>query len=183
MIDSSVVEKFVGLTLNAKREVVFEQYGWAMRDPKFKRDIIAYFDDIFFGELRAGQINYLEILGLSNQPSFKNGYKYSPFHMQPEPLCFCERCGGVIYLDKELEKGGLHRQCTGSYIRRQAIMKINKGKGYTKKSEIIMPPEIEYGSCCNILQSHADALKDDPERLSTDFIKRLSQCECKDGVN
>ena len=35
------------------------------------------------------------------------------------------------------------------------------------------------GSCCNILKNHAEDLKDDPERLSTDFIKKLSKCICE----
>jgi hypothetical protein len=41
-------------------------------------------------------------------------------------------------------------------------------------------PEIKYGStCCKILKTHHEILKKDPERLSTEFIKELSQCECK----
>jgi hypothetical protein len=39
-------------------------------------------------------------------------------------------------------------------------------------------PNIEKGSCCAILKSHHELLKGDPERLSTDFIKKLSQCDC-----
>ena len=34
------------------------------------------------------------------------------------------------------------------------------------------------GNCCDVFKSHAEILKDDPERLSTDFIKKLSQCRC-----
>jgi len=37
---------------------------------------------------------------------------------------------------------------------------------------------IKKGSCCTILKSHAEILKDDPERLSTEFIKKLSKCDC-----
>lgn len=33
--------------------------------------------------------------------------------------------------------------------------------------------------CCIILQKHHVDLQNDPERLSTNFIKRLSGCECK----
>jgi len=39
---------------------------------------------------------------------------------------------------------------------------------------------IEVGSCCTILKSHHDLLKDDPEHLPTEFIKKLSQCKCKE---
>lgn len=43
--------------------------------------------------------------------------------------------------------------------------------------------DIKYGSsCCSILKTHADILKDDPERLSTEFIKRLSKCNCEEDV-
>ena len=33
-------------------------------------------------------------------------------------------------------------------------------------------------SCCTILKKHYDLLKGDPERLSTEFIKKLSKCDC-----
>jgi hypothetical protein len=40
-------------------------------------------------------------------------------------------------------------------------------------------PRIEKSkSCCKILKSHYECLKDDPERLSTEFIKKMSQCDC-----
>jgi hypothetical protein len=39
--------------------------------------------------------------------------------------------------------------------------------------------QIEYGSCCTILKSHADILRDDPERLSTSFIRKMSGCDCE----
>ena len=37
-------------------------------------------------------------------------------------------------------------------------------------------------SCCTILKKHRVLLKSDPERLSTDFIKKLSRCDCDDIV-
>ncbi|CAK0771139.1 hypothetical protein CCP3SC15_420005 [Gammaproteobacteria bacterium] len=37
----------------------------------------------------------------------------------------------------------------------------------------------QYHACCTILKDHHDILKDDPERLSTEFIKKISGCECK----
>ena len=39
---------------------------------------------------------------------------------------------------------------------------------------------IKVGSCCTILKSHSELLKDDPEHLSTAFIKKMSQCRCKE---
>jgi DNA-directed RNA polymerase subunit RPC12/RpoP len=37
-------------------------------------------------------------------------------------------------------------------------------------------------TCCRTLQDHHEALKEDPERLTTDFIKKLSRCECDDDA-
>ena len=34
-------------------------------------------------------------------------------------------------------------------------------------------------NCCTIYKAHYELLKDDPERLSSDFIKSLSGCGCK----
>jgi len=42
--------------------------------------------------------------------------------------------------------------------------------------------QIEVGSCCKILESHHDLLKDDPEHLPTEFIKELSMCKCKKEI-
>jgi hypothetical protein len=38
--------------------------------------------------------------------------------------------------------------------------------------------ETEGSTCCTILESHHRLLKNDPDRLSTEFIKNLSKCEC-----
>lgn len=35
------------------------------------------------------------------------------------------------------------------------------------------------GDCCDILEKHHEIMQDDPEHLSTNFIKRLSKCNCK----
>jgi len=37
------------------------------------------------------------------------------------------------------------------------------------------------GSCCVILESHHELLKYDPERLSTEFIKKMSRCVCDEA--
>jgi hypothetical protein len=51
-------------------------------------------------------------------------------------------------------------------------------RGYKKKLYKNTLPDIIVGTCCTILKSHHDILKDDPERLSTEFIKSLSNCKC-----
>jgi len=35
-------------------------------------------------------------------------------------------------------------------------------------------------SCCVTLKKHHDLMINDPERLSTEFIKKISKCECDD---
>ena len=55
--------------------------------------------------------------------------------------------------------------------------KVRKEKIIIKKPTPLHD-EIERGDCCTILKSHALILKHDPERLSTDFIKSLSKCDC-----
>jgi hypothetical protein len=42
-----------------------------------------------------------------------------------------------------------------------------------------LPKKIVGSTCCKILKSHKESLKDDPERLTTEFIKRVSKCECE----
>jgi len=34
-------------------------------------------------------------------------------------------------------------------------------------------------TCCDFLRVHHDIYKDDPERLSTEFIKELMHCKCE----
>lgn len=45
--------------------------------------------------------------------------------------------------------------------------------------DIVMPKEISGDTCCDVLKSHHTSLKDDPERLTTTFIKNLSNCGCE----
>ena len=37
-------------------------------------------------------------------------------------------------------------------------------------------------TCCIILRIHHNMLKGDPERLSTEFIKNMSGCNCKEDI-
>jgi hypothetical protein len=46
--------------------------------------------------------------------------------------------------------------------------------------DIGITPEM---SCCKILKKHHDALKDDTERLSTEFIKKMSKCSCDEKLS
>lgn len=57
--------------------------------------------------------------------------------------------------------------------------KSNKRAFKLLKPDLIDSRIVRGGSCCNILKQHHDLLRDDPDRLSTDFIKNLSGCACK----
>jgi hypothetical protein len=65
-------------------------------------------------------------------------------------------------------------------LKERKAERYHKPNGYRMKSNKKNLPEIEYGDCCTILKSHAELLKDDPERLSTNFIKKMSQCNCEE---
>ncbi len=56
-------------------------------------------------------------------------------------------------------------------------------KYYSNKS-VIKPELIDKkttgSTCCEILTSHAEILREDPQRLSTGFIKNISKCDCKE---
>lgn len=72
-----------------------------------------------------------------------------------------------------LENGSIGVSCDGcrhlsqNYVRRQA-------KG-------LLPPQISGATVCDVLHSHSTIMQDDPDRLSTDFIKTLlfrnTKCE------
>jgi hypothetical protein len=47
-----------------------------------------------------------------------------------------------------------------------------------KLSEAVEKYEAKRASCCNILYVHHELLKDDPNRLTTEFIKKITQCKC-----
>lgn len=56
------------------------------------------------------------------------------------------------------------------------------GKGTSSKSRNRRSynpiKRVKKSSCCSILNQHHEILKNDPERLTTEFIKSLSRCEC-----
>jgi hypothetical protein len=60
--------------------------------------------------------------------------------------------------------------------------KWNKIQEEQVRRKFVVKESIQGSSCCTILKSHAELLKDDPERLSTDFIKKMSKCDCKKQV-
>jgi hypothetical protein len=96
----------------------------------------------------------------------------------------CFQCG-IRFLNTQTTFEAGHAFCTKSCLgiyRLQQKRRCNLDKKDRRilKDLLSNIPEIKRGTCCVILRSHADALKDDPERLSTKFIKKVSHCECDD---
>jgi hypothetical protein len=60
--------------------------------------------------------------------------------------------------------------------------KIKKQNQHLKYIETVGTPiskrKLSELGCCDILEVHHDLLKNDPERLSTKFIKKISKCKC-----
>jgi len=87
----------------------------------------------------------------------------------------CQECGkqmtelGEIYrpgdTEYEMSNTGVCTRCS------EKILKL-RPKIHRPQHQNL--PEILGNTTCDILKSHHDAVKDDPERLSTDFIKKLS---------
>jgi len=81
-----------------------------------------------------------------------------------------------------IERDLLHTAFVG-YRKFERINKIGsdlrRHKGIYHYDDIL---PIEGNSCCEILEDHHNKLSADPERLSTDFIKRLSNCRCEKEI-
>ena len=80
----------------------------------------------------------------------------------------CEYCGKIIKYDN-YQRG---RRFCNRYCGNQSRIKN------LHLNPDVIDKQTKTGSCCIILKSHAEILKDDPERLSTDFIKKMSKCNC-----
>lgn len=63
----------------------------------------------------------------------------------------------------------------------QNIREYDKHYTYSKSSLKKMPlyGVIKNVSTCDILKQHANELRDDPERLSTEFMQKMIGVECK----
>jgi hypothetical protein len=90
-------------------------------------------------------------------------------------LFACQRCG------KTFETTNIRRVfCSNECYLESYSEKAREP--IKKELPEICNKKIEGTTCCTILKSHHNLLKDDPEKLSTDFIKKLSQCSCKEEI-
>jgi hypothetical protein len=91
------------------------------------------------------------------------GKKYNNRRIRKQHIQFCEICG-ILLIGTRARK----------YCKRCAPQKRKEyARQYAK--EYIPPPK----DCCDILLKHHKDRKDDPEHLSTKFIKELSNCSCE----
>ena len=96
----------------------------------------------------------------------------------------CIRC----QRDRKIYSKGLCRSCyvtihTDNEKRKQDYIKY-RGTNY-KNNCIIGKKRVKkdirpYKPACSILVEHHEAMKDDPEHLTTEFIKKLIKVDCKE---
>jgi hypothetical protein len=79
-----------------------------------------------------------------------------------------------------ITNAGNQKYCPDCSISITSAIKRNLKQQSRPHANIQQLPVIERGSCCAILKSHHNILNGDPEHLSTEFIKNLSQCNCKE---
>ena len=89
----------------------------------------------------------------------------------------CDECKRKVFVSKKLAEK-IRRGFCLLFFQKPTTM-FEKDRKIIGKQKAILP-DIKKGSCCVVLKSHHEVLKDDPERLTTDFIKKLSQCDCDD---
>jgi hypothetical protein len=90
----------------------------------------------------------------------------------------CSKCG----VDKEMfdfYKSKITPTGFRSWCKSCFINNINQRRKPRERTEPKNIGITTHMSCCNIIKKHHDALRDDPERLSSEFIKELSGCRCR----
>ena len=114
----------------------------------------------------------LVLLYMKNQFGGFEEVRKFPYHL------ICGECG------RPYGANNPNRKTCSSVCSRLRGSRIQKDY-YSNKPGVPVPDEYGVldkqtfcGNCCDVFKSHAEILKDDPERLSTDFIKKLSQCRC-----
>ena len=83
----------------------------------------------------------------------------------------CQRCGEVFYISNSSVKSKISSSGFVPKFCSRVCYQASRGEGATRRKRL-----------CKILSAHHNALKDDPERLSTDFLISLiggaaSNCE------
>jgi hypothetical protein len=59
-------------------------------------------------------------------------------------------------------------------------MKSSNERTLKKQKEVMLQTELEkQARCRRDIQKHHEDLKDDPERLTTDFLVKICGCKCK----
>lgn len=109
----------------------------------------------------------------------------------------CSRCGiekelSEFYKDKKTSDGthSWCKSCHNLYRKLGGVLKNNledlRRRKYTLEKKIALSKKLQITgkysgmhSCAIALYNHHEDLKDDPERLTTEFIAKLSNCSCE----
>jgi hypothetical protein len=110
---------------------------------------------------------------------------------KPLDVALCGNHKKYYYAHHKSTNPKLSKNISHYFTSSDPLPKLSKplGKGYqyphpqitdtAQKSPYNQFQITSEGSCCTILKDHHEKLKEDPERLTTNFIKKLSHCRCK----
>ena len=103
-------------------------------------------------------------------------------------MCNIEKDDSEFYKSK---RWGLHSWCkactilnsrernAAAYIKRRGLPNQYGGRGSGDSILQFRNTELKNKSACSIIRNHHEQLKDDPERLSTEFLKSVISVDCK----
>lgn len=93
------------------------------------------------------------------------------------------------YYHKRMETDPAFREKVREYVRRSQQKKSKPIRYCLVCGKILEPLQKRYCydcspalSCCGFLKAHHDLLKDDPEHLTTDFLKSILKCKCEVSI-
>ena len=105
------------------------------------------------------------------------------------PRTYCKKCARGFLKAWKLSHPEKQAECSRRWVikNREKINAINK-RYYEKNIEKLREKRIRNkyirvkNNCCKILAVHHKLMKDDPEHLTTEFIKKLTGCKCKTDI-
>jgi hypothetical protein len=69
--------------------------------------------------------------------------------------------------------------CTACYEKERYYLNLEKKREMNRRWQKKMTSLGRRRSACTILKQHHESMKDDPEHLTTDFLKKLIKVDCK----
>lgn len=84
---------------------------------------------------------------------------------------------GLLKVDQEEKYMIMVIESSPEYIKEKCQQEI-----YNYRKQFNEKLDDRSFTCCKILKEHHDVLKEDPEHLTTEFIKKMSGCKCKVNI-